>query len=91
MRKWDRLYATEAKNLLVDLGWSKARLAREMGLREATVYGWSDIWPLYALKFVEMAKAMEELKHANSVVQERLEILTNTLRSSFKDHEEFRR
>jgi len=90
MRKWDRLYAIEAKSLLVDLGWSKARLAREMGLREATVYGWAEIWPLYALKFVEMAKAIKELKHDNSVVEERLEFLTNTLRSSFKDHEDFR-
>lgn len=91
MRKWDRLYAAEAKGLLVRLGWTKAKLAREMGIREATVYGWADIWPLYALRFLEMAVAMEDLKFANSAAEKRLSDLNQTLSIALEDHEDFRR
>lgn len=43
---------------LIELGWSKAELARRLGLHSNTVSQWGDDVPGYALAYLDLAVAV---------------------------------
>ena len=47
---------------LAFLGYSKARLARELGIHPTTVSRWKDIPPLHVVRYIEL---LERLRKGN--------------------------
>lgn len=48
------------EDMLVLLGWSKAELARRLGLHVNAVSRWGGVWPRYAEAYLELAVMLWE-------------------------------
>ncbi len=53
--------AEDWQAMLKDLRWSKAELARRLGVHANTVLGWKDGAPDYALAYLRLAVRAKEL------------------------------
>lgn len=80
MGNWDRSYTKQAEQGLRVLGWTKKDLANQFGLAPSSVYNWGDLWPLYAIRYIEKCLALRD----TMIELERLRRMTKTAVDGFK-------
>lgn len=64
------VYNRAMETMLKQLGWTKAELARRLGLQRTTVSGWGNDAPGYALAYLALAL---KLKAVGDLARESLE------------------
>lgn len=55
------VYTRAMETMLKQLGWTKAELARRLGLQRTTVSGWGNDAPQYALAYLDLALKLKAL------------------------------